>query len=661
MLSAAQVPGQSLLLEEPAALVDTKPSYLPGSIFRVEKVPVSVGAELITIMAKRPAADEPLQGPDIDIPLVSVLRDTLGDDIPENDRLRYVWMLSYTKPSLGQRAAAFIPFFYRRTSTSKVGTDPPPHVIDVQHSDRILWNKVLWYLFKRMVIEDFGPGTKASAFQFRQNSVDHRRSAVADSLAVLALFQEVEGEKVLSDRELADIQARLSLTEKPFGWGMQSENLQRVYETERRRTRDYRNQNWELLRQYSESQGLYFEPLEMSDGYARHAMVWTTEADIKANQGKSFESRFLNLENPWKDKRLVNWQGYKKVRWFNDEDRQVDAETPGAVARTMIPLALYGLDNPKIPAILVDFRDSSNPRMRELSRRILADVTNSILAGSRFNGFPYFLGRFMYDFVTARRGIDVNQSSRFRSYSQLKLLLALDESLDPDLKEEVSRRTNSSGTNPLENGIDADSRTAVKQYENLLAYAKRPDGLSKKILNDRREEMVRIKHSRPARVLLTVASVFTLGLYRHRESETPTLIAQMDKRRQLDFHERYLREVAFASAGPEIDSNIDQLRRSLDFLARNGAAAEEKTSRALARIFSVSRTEDTRLLCLAGLYRINNSSAKKQLLAIYKASPPTEKWKTVSARYLKLALEEGQRISPRDVPSITAINASATN
>jgi hypothetical protein len=31
----------------------------------------------------------------------------------------------------------------------------------------------------------------------------------------------------------------------------------------------------------------------------------------------------------------------------------------------MIPLALYGLDNPKIPMVLVDFRDGLNPKKRE--------------------------------------------------------------------------------------------------------------------------------------------------------------------------------------------------------------------------------------------------------------------------------------------------------
>ena len=89
----------------------------------------------------------------------------------------------------------------------------------------------------------------------------------------------------------------------------------------------------------------------------------------------------------------------------------------------MIPLGLYGLDNPKIPMLLVDFRDSYNPKKREMSRRVLNDVTRNFLSLSKFGNLPFFLGRTVYDFVTGRRGIDINQPSRLHTYSQLKLLL----------------------------------------------------------------------------------------------------------------------------------------------------------------------------------------------------------------------------------------------
>src|SRR5207244_226992 len=100
-------------------------------------------------------------------------------------------------------------------------------------------------------------------------------------------------------------------------------------------------------------------------------------------------------------------QGYCEKRFLDSDNRMVSAETPGARETEMIPLALYGLDNPKIPMLLVDFRDGLNPKKREMSRRALQDVTRNILSLSPFGDLPYFLGRTVLDFVTGRRGIDI--------------------------------------------------------------------------------------------------------------------------------------------------------------------------------------------------------------------------------------------------------------
>ncbi len=627
--------------------------------FRVERTPVAGGSEIITIFSKQNALDDSEQGPVSDIPLVSVLRDTLGDVKPENDRLRYVWMLTYTDSTFRQKLSAVVPFLYTRaTNKDKIGNAPPPFIIDLNASDKTMWNRVFWVVFKRLVFSDLGVGVKASTLQYRQNKADYRRSAIAAAMAVLSLYQEIEGEKLLSDREVQDIQARLSLTDKTFGWMMQSENLGRVYRKEIEKTVDFRGHNWELLRQYSEAEGLYFEPLEMADGPARHAVIWTSVSDINANRGKKFDKRFLNIKSPWGDEKLTNWRGYSEVRWYDDDKREVAPDTPGAHPRTMVPLALYGLDHPKVPVILVDFRDNGNPKFRELSRRILNDLTGNVLSLSKFGGLPFFFGRFIYDFATGRRGADLNQASRLRSYSQLKLLMSLDASLDPDFRNDISRRVESVTVNPLQNDIDIEAKLARKQYENLLAYAKRPNGLPKKISNDRREEMSRLKHGAYARALFSLGHLFSLGLYTHREKESPEMLAKLDIRRQLDHHERFLREVAFATADPAIDSQPDDLKQSLEFISNNGSAAKEKTTRALARIFSVSRDDDVQTLCLTGLYRINNASAKKELLSIYKNSKLPDRWRDVSAHYLKLAVEEGQRISVRDTRAIADITAN---
>ena len=439
---------------------------------------------------------------------------------------------------------------------------------------------------------------------------------------------------------------------------MQSENLTRVFEKELAKTRDIRNQNWELLRQYSEAQGLYFDPLEMPDGSASHALVWVSSSDIEANRGRKFESRFLNIKNPWKDADLANWKGYSQVRWFDENDRQVAPETPNARPRTLIPLALYGLDFPKIPALLVDFRDNSNVKRREMSKRILHDITSNVLSLGQFSNLPYFVGRFSYDYITGKRGMDNNQTSRLRSYSQLKLLLTLDSELDKSLRDEIADRLEHATLNPLENDLDVEAKLAREQYENLLAYAKRPDGLPAQLDKDRREEMVKLVHNGKERFLYSAAHFFSFGLYTKREKATPELVANLDTRRQLDHHERYLREVAYKSASPEVDSDVEALRRSLQFVSENGSAAKEKTTRALAAIFKMTDDEYTRRLCVTGLYRIDNSEAKKQLLSIYRNSNIAENWRSLCAHYLKLALEEGQQISTRDARTIAAIAAN---
>lgn len=629
--------------------------------FRVEKIAVAGGSELITVLARRSYTDGHMQGPISDIPLVSILRDTLGDDDPENDRLRYVWMLTYTRSTMLQKISAGVPFLYGRTANKgEIGSDPPPPILDLSSSRTGMWNSIFWAIFKRLVFENIGVGVKASTLQYRQNKADYRRTGIAAAAAVLSLYQETEGEKVLSDRELKDIQARLFLTEKTLGWHMQSENLERVYQKETALTRDYRGHNWELLRQYTEAQGLYFEPLEMADGSARHAMVWVAASDLQANKGKKFEKRFLNFGNPWDDKRLLNWKGYSEVRWYDEDDREVPAETPNAHPRTMIPLALYGLDHPKVPALLIDFRNNSNPKFREMSRRILNDLTGNVFSLSKFSGMPFFLGRFVYDFVTGRRGADLNQASRLRSYAQLKLFVSLEQSLDPELHSEISNRIESATLNPLQNDVDVEARLAKAQYQNLLAYAEDPKGLPRKISDDRREEMVRLKHSFKARAMFGLANMLTLGRYTHREKSSPELLAQLDNRRRLDFHERFLREVAFYSADPAIDNRPEDIKRSLAFVSKNGAAASEKTTRALAKIFAISKDDDIQTLALQGLYRIDSSAAKKELLAIYNNDRLADRWRNISARFLRRALNEGQRISSRDARLIAGIADAGT-
>lgn len=610
------------------------------SDFRVEKFQVEGGAEIITIFAKLQRTVERKNFSE-EVPLVSVLRDTLGDETVENDRLRSVWILTYTKPSLAQRFAAAVPFLYMRTTNKQtIGTAPPPAVIDLNPSKNAMWDKIFWRVFKNLVLGDFGTPARLATLQYKTNIDDYRKSAVARALAVLALYESIEGKKILTDTEAKDIQARMLLSQKTLGALVQSENLERVYQSNVEKTIDFRGHNWELLRQYSEAQGLYFEPLVMPDGSATHALVWTTAEDVAVNKNKKYDSRFLNIKNPWNDKRLDNWDGYSEARWFDADNRQVAPNTPNAKQKTMIPLALYGLDYPKIPTLLIDFRDRDNPKRRELSKRVLDDLTKNVLSLSQFASVPYFVGRYLYSFVTGRRGIDFNQASRVNSYSQLKLLLALNESLDPQFRSELADRLEFVSVNPLENDLNVEMQIARQQYENLMAYAARPDGLKEWLEKERREEMTRLKHGGKAKAMFDLGHFLSLGLYTHREDETPELRAGLDLRRRLDFHERYLRETARVTVKPEVDGDLDAIRRSLEFIAKNGELAESKTVEAVAKIFAATEDEQIRELCLSSLDRIKNKTAKRKLQAIYENREINTRWRNIAAGYLHLENKE---------------------
>src|SRR6185312_566797 len=114
-----------------------------NDIFRIERVPVAGGAELITIFAKLDGIT-PNDGANW-VPTVSVLRDTLGDAAAENDRLRYVWPLTYTRPTLRQRLSGAVPFLYSRVGNKDSSSHKaPPPVLDLASPDRDVWNKIMW-------------------------------------------------------------------------------------------------------------------------------------------------------------------------------------------------------------------------------------------------------------------------------------------------------------------------------------------------------------------------------------------------------------------------------------------------------------------------------------------------------------------------------------
>src|SRR5262249_21976097 len=206
---------------------ENDPTTALSQILRLERIEVPGGAELITVHAKLSGLES--TSSDNWVPLVSILRDTLGDDKAENNHLRYVWPLTDTRPTVKQRLAAAIPFFYTRVGNKETLSKTPPPALDLASPESEVWDKIFWTALQNILLDPYGTPIKASTSSYRRNSSDYRRSHIIRALSVLALYQAVKGESAFTPAEMATIQGRLLLSEKTFGGLVDDSKLQAYY------------------------------------------------------------------------------------------------------------------------------------------------------------------------------------------------------------------------------------------------------------------------------------------------------------------------------------------------------------------------------------------------------------------------------------------------
>ena len=333
--------------EDDSAAAD--PAARSSQQFRLERLQLSGGAELITIFGRLDGVNSATDKSS-EVPLISVVRDTLSDANSENDRLRYVWMMSYTRPTLMKRFASAIPFLYQHVGNqTRASSDPPKPIIDLANSHRQMWNRFLWMGVQNIVLDSYGLPIKASTRTYRRNATDYKAGHVFEALSILDNYERIrsrrrqegellafvpsnEGEKLgantvvddapkpvvsapagFSPGEMLELRARLILSNKTFGGLLGPEAFHSTVTRRLISSIDTSGHNWELLRQRAEAEGLYFDPLTMPDGQATHAILWIARSDLAAPPDRPFDDRFLNIANPWKDQRLRNWSGFSRT------------------------------------------------------------------------------------------------------------------------------------------------------------------------------------------------------------------------------------------------------------------------------------------------------------------------------------------------------------
>jgi hypothetical protein len=269
------------------------------------------------------------------------------------------------------------------------------------------------------------------------------------------------------------------------------------------------------------------------------------------------------------------------------------------------------------------------------------DITSNVLSVTQGGGLAVTLGKFLYGFATGKRGMDVKQPSRVRAYAQLKMILAMDQSLNEQFRREVDARLEKVTINPLQNDLADELNLARGQYKNLVEYAKSPEGLKAKLEKDRVKEMTLAAYGGKMPKKYSIPQMLTFGLYKHRLKPTPELMAKAELQRRLDFHERRIRETAYYSVRPEVDANVPELMESLNFVAQNGDFAGSRTADAIAKIFASTLQDDIRIACLEGLFKMKDKAAQDALASINNDQKYEARWRDQAAQYLKRSKENG--------------------
>ena len=599
----------------------------------LEREPVNGGgAEIVTLFGHlSPPGSE---GQDQEVPLLSVLRDTLGDGDSNNDRLRYVWILTSTRPTAIQRAASAISFMWFRAGTRQHDNHVPTPILDLGSPVKTVWPHLLGDSLQATELDPLGMAVRTSTRSYRGNFSDYHKLQLFQALGVLnGLEREQTGDPLLPDADFRQLYSRLSLSDRALGGLVREQNLSRFYDREAARIQEARGHNWELLRQRAEQSGLYFEPLALPGDTPLAAVLWVAREDLHQSAGRSFDGKFLSIADPWNDERLQRWIGYTEVRYFDDDNRPVSSGTPGARAVEMIPLAFYSLDHPRVPLLLADFRDPLTPKRREMFLHGSSVVVTGVLGITRFGNWPFFAGETTWMFVRGRRGAAVNRSARLRAYSEARAFLAVDASLNPKLRAELLARVDHLALNPLENGAANEAKLASEQYNALIQYAQSPNGLAAKLERDRRRELASYTQSRTRRMLEAFGRLFHPEPHIDAAARDPVMLAELDALRRAQYHQRFLRQLLASSPRPEVVVDVDEIQRSVDALSEMQEAAL-RAPQLIAQVFARSGDSELRITCLRALRRLNVEQARNELRRL-SADPGTGAgWRELCLLYL---------------------------
>ncbi len=511
-------------------------------------------AQLVTLFCR---ACGPLQ---VDEPLVTVLRDTLGDARHENDRLTYVWLLTYAPLSPTKRLLGAVPFLYwhvgRGTSGPRGGTVKP--LVDVSAPQDIA-PSVEREIVQWTLLDPITMPIRATSRAYESNERDHERLHLEEAISYLRLAPA--GEDGLSRNEIDLATARLELRKRLLGGLVNSAGAQRLGEDSRFEQERVRGRNWELLRQCAEKTGLVFEPLSIAGASDSYAVLWFPLHGSAPPPGVSTTAiwKLLNITDPWRDKRLKDDGAAIVWRDVDEHGDFVRDESKAGKKLPFIALGVYSLSYSRMPLLMVDCRNSFHLRRHEVTQRTINEITGGVIGLSHFANWYYYVAADLYDFISERRGDAVNQAERLDTYSRFRSALALDTELDPDFREDLERRAKALAVNPMEESPDAEMRMAADRERTLEREA--ADGTLSKLLDkSRRAELAYLMRDDKSRSVQLVWRDLTFGLYTDRVPRAPENVQNLRDMRLAVAQIAQLQKMTDAGTAPEVTFDSSRIQ-----------------------------------------------------------------------------------------------------
>ena len=443
-----------VLIASACLKTDAAENIVPSDYYW-NRIPADGSAEILTLFCR---ACEDATGTGRDIPLLAVLRDKLGDAAAGNDRLTYLWLLTYSKPTWEKRALSAVPFFYWKIGdgSSKVGKKDLKPVMNLSAPQRSAVSRWIREVVQWTVLDPVSMSVRASTRAYQNNRQDHERLHLEEAESYLQSAPTTEDGNGLNRTELNTVIARLELRKSMLGDFVNGRRTSEFGEDANLDLERVRERNWELLRQCADKTGLFFEPIDLAGAKQQYAVVWYPVERITPPEGTSLGRiwKLLNLKNPYGQREeLLKQPRYERI--FDGRSVQV------------VPLGVYSLIYPRMPLLMVDFRGGTHLKLHEVTQRAITEITSGVIGVSHITNWYYFLAADLYDFYAARRGTATNQQERLNCYSKFRVALALDRNVDANLRAAMQLRMKSFGVNPLETSAQKELQAALERYDRL--------------------------------------------------------------------------------------------------------------------------------------------------------------------------------------------------